>query len=189
MKIIKYGVLFVVVMLSCSCSWFSRKPKGPPAPQTTSPPAAEPKRTSEPTYPFLPNDITFEIKADPQLNRYRNNAHTLLLCIFQLKDPNGFNQLAEEEGGLPKLMECQRFDATVANARRLVIQPGQVLTDVRDRAQGARYIGLVSGYYGTGKEKVSQLVPLPSPETVPDYAGTTITIQLGPNELESVTVK
>ena len=137
---------------------------------------------------FKKDDIILLVKADPQLNRFQNNAHTLLLCIYQLKDPNGFNQLIEEEGGIAKLMECRRFDASVANAKRLIIQPGQELNDVRDRAQGARFIGLVSGYYGMGKEKLSHLVPL-TLDSAGDSPGTTITIELGPYEINNVTVK
>jgi predicted component of type VI protein secretion system len=194
MRIPKILLVTACTLICCSCSWFSSKPKAPATP--TSPTGTteaaselyklESKKAAAEA--FKKDDIILLVKADPQLNRFQNNAHTLLLCIYQLKDPNGFNQLIEEEGGIAKLMECRRFDASVANAKRLIIQPGQELNDVRDRAQGARFIGLVSGYYGMGKEKLSHLVPL-TLDSAGDSPGTTITIELGPYEINNVTVK
>jgi type VI secretion system VasD/TssJ family lipoprotein len=189
MRTLKVALLFIGVLICCSCSWFSSKPKDSPAPvhdPSTELLKAESKKAAAEA--FKKDDITLAIKADPQLNRYQNNAHTLFLCIYQLRDPNGFNQLVEEDGGIQKLMECRRFDGTVVNAKRMVIQPGQELRDVRDRAQGAHYVGVVSGYYGTGKEKVTHLEPL-TPNSTSDSSGTSITIELGPYEIESVTVQ
>ncbi|HEY5512047.1 MAG TPA: type VI secretion system lipoprotein TssJ [Geomonas sp.] len=166
--ILKIAVLAALPAIGCSCSWFAKKPSRP---------AAE---------AFKKEAISILIKADPQLNRFQRNAHTLFLCIYQLKDPNGFNQLAQEKDGVPKLLECGRFDASVANAKQFTLQPGQELNDVRDRAEGARYIGLATGYYGTGKEKVTELSTLAPGRNGP--SGTSIRIELGPQEITSVKV-
>ena len=40
--------------------------------------------------------VLLNLKADPQLNLYQGSPHTLSLCIYQLRDPNGFNQLAAD---------------------------------------------------------------------------------------------
>lgn len=196
MKTFPVALLAATTLLCSSCSWFSAQP---PAPQVTVP-SVEVMPPSLPAPPnlaeirkaeaeiFRKDDITLVIRADQQLNRFQNNAHALFLCIYQLKDPNGFNQLTEEEGGMAKMLECRRFDATVANAKRQVVQPGQELREIRDRAQGARFIGIAAGYYGTGKERVTHLAPL-TPAVGAGYGGTTITIELGPYEIESVTVK
>jgi predicted component of type VI protein secretion system len=88
------------------------------------------------------------------LNLYQNRPHTLHLCVYQVSDPNGFNQLSEEKEGLYKLLECQRFDPSVTNARRLVVQPGQEETFHLDRAEGTKYVGIVAGYYALEKSNV-----------------------------------
>jgi len=67
--------------------------------------------------------VLLQLKADPQLNLYQGSPHTLSLCLYQLRDPNGFNQLAADQNGLYKLLECSRFDPTVATATRLDVQP------------------------------------------------------------------
>ena len=136
---------------------------------------------------YKKQDLSLLIKADQKLNRFQNNAHTLFLCIYQLKDPNAFNQLAEDRDGISKLLECVRFDGSVANAKRTVVQPGQSMKDTRDRAEGVRFIGVAAGYFGSGKQKVTELAPLSVING--DYSGNTIDVDLGPYEIERVTVK
>lgn len=192
MRLIKKVLVLGALVACSSCSWFSSSQPQPPVTPTfhyepiTELPKTERMKAAEEAY--KKDDITLEIKADPLLNRYQNNAHTVFLCIYQLKEPNGFIQLAEEDGGIAKLMECRRFDASVANAKRLVVQPGQELKDTRDRAQGARYIGLAAGYYGTGKEKMTHLEQLP-PGNIDESSGTVISIELGSHEIDSVKVQ
>lgn len=170
-RTVKIAVVAAFTLLSCSCSWSSKKPV-----------AMQRKAEVAQNGP-----MTLLIKADPQLNRYGKSAHTLLLCLYQLKDPNGFNQLAQERDGLSKLMECGRFDASVVNARQLVLQPGQELKEVRDRAEGARYLGIATGYFGTGKEKVTDLLPLSG--TGGDFPASQVQVELGAYQILHAKVK
>ena len=173
MTLVKMALLVALAGVSCSCSWFGKSPADP------SRQAAEMSRKEA---------VTIEVKADAQLNRFDKKPHTLYLCIYQLKDPNGFNQLAEEKGGLTKLLECSRFDGSVASAKQLVVQPGQELREVRDRAEGARYVGIATGYYGTGKEKLTDSFPL-LPVHRGDTSSSVIRIDLGPRQITRITVK
>ena len=132
--------------------------------------------------------LTVLIKADPQLNRFEKNPHTLFLCLYQLKDPDGFNQLAQERDGVPKLMECGRFDPTVASAGQLVVQPGQETSEVRARAEGARYFGVAAGYYGMGKQKVTVLTPLLPTKGGSEPHGGTLRLDLGPYQISDLKV-
>ena len=157
-------------------------PQAPQAPQVTDIAKLESSRVT-----YKKQDFTLLIQADSQLNRFQNNSHTLFLCVYQLKDPNAFNQLAEEKDGLPKLLECARFDGTVANAKRVSVQPGQTIKETRDRAEGARFIGIAAGYYGSGNQKVTDIAPLSVVNG--DFPGNTIGIDLGPFEIDQVTVK
>lgn len=136
---------------------------------------------------YKKDELSFSIKADNQLNKYRNDSHALFLCIYQLKDPNGFNQQAEERAGIAKLLECTRFDASVANSKRIVVQPGQQIHELRDRAEGARFIGVATGYYGAEKVTATQLKAIPPERQA--LQGLKIDIDLGPYEIEKVTVK
>ena len=118
--------------------------------------------------PMLPPEWRYEkeavkltLQADPQLNLYNKMAHTLQLCVYQLKDPNGFNQLTETEEGLYKLLEGSMFDASVANFKRLNMSPGQSMPFTMDRAEGAKYIGIAAGYATIQKDRITRLIDIP----------------------------
>lgn len=105
--------------------------------------------------------IHVNLTADSRLNLYQGTPHALMLCLYQLKDPNAFNQIVDEKDGLHKLLECNRFDASVANAKRLVVQPGQVEKQDLDRAEGAKYVAIAAGYYAY-KERPTRIYAVPS---------------------------
>jgi type VI secretion system VasD/TssJ family lipoprotein len=114
-----------------------------------------------PDWKFAKNAINLHIFADDQLNLNEGTPHTLLLCVYQLKDPNEFNHLAGFREGLYQLLECEHYDSAVANASRLIVNPGQDRHFVFDRAEGARYLAVVAGYYTIQKEYIIRLSDLP----------------------------
>ncbi len=112
-------------------------------------------------WPFQERAVVFRLEADEQLNLYHGTSHTLLLCIYQLRDPNAFNQAMEDQKGLYKLLSCKRFDPSVLSFKKLVLQPGESREVVMDRAEGAHYVGVAAGYYNLQKEKVCRLFSIP----------------------------
>ena len=120
--------------------------------------------------------IRLHLKGDPQLNLYQGSAHTLMVCIYSLKDPNAFTQLADEKEGIPRLLECGRFDPSVTQAKRLVIQPGRDVIESLDRPEGAKYVGLAAGYYDLRKERAVRLFPIPVTE---EKRGSTLILRPG----------
>jgi type VI secretion system VasD/TssJ family lipoprotein len=132
------SVVFMLVLFSCS------KKVLPP-----------------PQWGYEKDAIKMQIAADPMLNLDNGKAHTLYVCIYQLKDPNGFNQLSGDPSGLYKLLDCKLFDRGVASARRLIVNPGKDNTLMMDRAENAKYLAVVAGYYGIVKERITRLVKIP----------------------------
>jgi type VI secretion system VasD/TssJ family lipoprotein len=105
--------------------------------------------------------IRLVLTADPQLNAHDGLPHTLHLCLYQLKDPNAFNQFSGDEDGLYLLLGCSVFDQSVTSFQRLTIQPGQQLTQSFDRAEGSRYVGIAAGYYIIEKERITRFLKIP----------------------------
>ena len=108
--------------------------------------------------------IELNIASDSKLNLFQKQSHSLILCLYHLKDPTGFNQLVDEKGGLAKLLDCSRFDPSVTYAKRLVIQPGQRISEVMDRTEGSKFVGVVAGYYSLQKESSIRTYPIPVTE-------------------------
>ncbi|MEW6381890.1 MAG: type VI secretion system lipoprotein TssJ [bacterium] len=172
-KLCKTLFLGAVTLVLCTCCARKPKVKGPVQPK----PQLE-KKEIIPLSPPAPAEWLYEkgairlhLKADPQLNLYQGTAYTLSLCIYQLSSPNAFQELMENEEGLGRLLECSRFDASVASYRNIVIQPKQELTESLDRAEGARYVAVVAGYYMLRKEQVTCLLPVPVVEETVDASG------------------
>ena len=119
------------------------------------------KQLPPPESAYEEGAIKVHVKADHQLNLSDGKAHTLLVCVYQLKDPNALNQLSGDEDGLYRLLECGLFDASVAGAKRLIVQPGQDTIFNLDRAEGARFVAVAAGYYLLEKERVVRLYEIP----------------------------
>jgi type VI secretion system VasD/TssJ family lipoprotein len=140
-KYVKMLSVLLLIFFVCSCA---SQPVPPPS-----------------EWRYEKEAIHLNFIADPQLNLYDGEAHTLLVCVYQLRDPNAFNQLTEDEDGLYKLLECSRFDSSVVSSQRLFVQPRQSFTDTLDRAEGARYVAVVAGYYVVQKEGMVRLFDVP----------------------------
>jgi len=114
-----------------------------------------------PDWNFEKAAITINLKADNRLNLNEEIPHTLLLCIYQLKDRNTFNRIAENQEGIYKLLECNLFDGSVTSVKRLIANPGQVMDFTLDRAEGTRYVAIVAGYYLLAKERMIRFYEVP----------------------------
>jgi type VI secretion system VasD/TssJ family lipoprotein len=113
-------------------------------------------------YGYEKDAIELHVKADKQLNYKDKKAHALVICVYQLMSPNAFNQLAGSRGGLYSLLECSVFDpAGVAVSKQIVVSPGKDMDIKLDRAEGAKYVALVAGYYTIEKEKITRLYKIP----------------------------
>ena len=69
------------------------------------------------------------------------------MIVYQLTGIDAFNNLAKNEDGLKKLLREESFDQTVVSIDRLIVQPEDAQTLVVDRAEKARWVGIVAGYY------------------------------------------
>ena len=152
----------IPALFPCSCAK-APKPPATGTPSVTATPAPQPAYAPPPPteWRYEKDGIRLRLQGDPKLNLFQGESHTLLVCLYNLRDPNAFNQLAEGREGLTKLLECGRFDPSVASSKRLVVQPGQELNEIMDRAEGAKYVALVAGYYSLQKEKAVRLYPVP----------------------------
>ena len=145
-----------------------------------------------PNWEFEKDAITVNLMSDPKLNFDDGAPHTLLVCLYQLKDPKSFNQLSEDTDGIYKLLECSLFDPSVATAKRIIVRPGQDAKVTLDRADGAKYVALVAGYYTLEKARMIRLYDIPVVVEKKGFIKTTkvarpeklvIDIPLGPSQI------
>jgi type VI secretion system VasD/TssJ family lipoprotein len=150
-----------------------------------------------PKWRYEKEAIRVRLRADALLNLYDGVPHKLHICIYQLGDPNAFDQFSEDEEGLLKLLECGGFDGSVISHKILSVQPGQDATFVVDRAEGAKHVGLVARYYVLRKDSMVRLFDVPvivekkgllSRTKVSKAAPLFIDLGLGPQQIKAVSL-
>ena len=107
--------------------------------------------------------IKIQIKADAELNWHGGSAHTLQLCVYQLKDLKVFEDLAKYEEGLRTLLRyrCELFDPTVVKSESLFIEPGEYLLLTLDRFEDAQYVAIAAGYEGFSTNRATKTINIP----------------------------
>jgi type VI secretion system VasD/TssJ family lipoprotein len=100
----------------------------------------------KPEWAYEKSAVRIHIKADNKLNLFNNKAHTLYVCLYQLRDVISFDKLATDASGIRQMLECRLFDEGVVWAGSKVIHPGEDIVLTLDRAERAEHIGLVAGY-------------------------------------------
>jgi type VI secretion system VasD/TssJ family lipoprotein len=142
-------------------------------------PAPPVVQQTPPTY--TQNFIQVRLEADPQLNVHDGLSHALHLCVYQLVDPNAFNQISEDQMGISKLLGCERFDPGVALSRKLIVQPGEKVNLRLDRAEGAKYVGIAAGYYTLQKKNSIRLYSIP---LIEERKGSVIDVRQAPLNID-----
>lgn len=168
------AALLIFFSLLAGCSWFSSSPPPPPPPtplekaHTAEDNLRQAKEELKKNYPepqphwkFEANAIEIRFKASRGLNNYMGEAHSLVISIYQMSDPNAFSTYLADRDKLTEIMDPHRFDKTVTAYDQLFLQPGEERIVHLDRAENTRYVALVAGYYGADPDQVTRLFEIP----------------------------
>jgi len=111
------------------------------------------KKEAPSDWSYGKKSVTITYQADKDLNQVDGRQHTLLLVTYQLNDVNSFNRFAGYKEGVEKLLSAEAFDATVMSVDKTFVEPGASGTLEYDRAENAKYVGMVAGYYNLSPQK------------------------------------
>lgn len=125
------------------------------------PPEAKP---GVPQLTFGSKDIALRIQADSMLNLFDGKAHTVVMGVYQVDDPNAFKGLAKDQKGLKTLLECKSFGSSCLSVQRVILQPGELQNLVLDRAKGAQWVCLAVGYYNLDPGNCTRMYQIPMNE-------------------------
>jgi len=101
----------------------------------------------EPKWDYKPKSIKISINADNMLNEFQGTSHALQLVFYQFDNINKFVELAEYRDGLKKLLKAQNFDPSVQAIKKIFVDPDEKNVVILDRAEKAKFIGIVAGYF------------------------------------------
>jgi len=114
-----------------------------------------------PLWTFERDALKINYLADSALNSFDGESHTIVVAIYQLSGLDAFNDLSKNEKGLKKLLASERFDRSVLDITKLIIQPGERNQLILDRCEDARWIGIVAGYYNLVPGQVTRTAEIP----------------------------
>jgi type VI secretion system VasD/TssJ family lipoprotein len=94
--------------------------------------------------------INMLIRAASDVNSVSGRPHSIALGIFQMNDPNTFSALAVDQAGPEgafELLQKGKVDDTIVNFQLISMRPGEQKKISISRAQTAKYIGVIAGYF------------------------------------------
>jgi type VI secretion system VasD/TssJ family lipoprotein len=114
-----------------------------------------------PQFSYQEKAVQINLRSDPKLHWHEGSPHTLMLCVYQLRDLNGFSQMSSTNEGLYQLLECRTSDPSMVTSNRVFIQPGDSSLLTYDRAEGTRYVGVIAGYFDMHEENMVRKAKIP----------------------------
>ena len=116
---------------------------------------------AEVEWAYQKEGIWLQLASDQQLNTYNNEPHTLVMGIYQLSETQSFFKLLSDQGQITKDLLTGQTGKQVVQFDRYVISPGKATVLKLDRAQGAKFIGMIAGYYDFNAENAARLFRVP----------------------------
>ncbi len=112
---------------------------------------------------FEKQAIMLRVQSSDDLNIFQDRAHTLIIGICQLSDPNTFNSMRSTREGLQELLSKSSFDVSggIVAVEKRVIRPDRTEVIILDRAESAKYLGIAAGYFELVPERVSYILKIP----------------------------
>ena len=105
--------------------------------------------------------IYINLESEGLLNFYNNEPHTMILGVIQLSEPKGFTKLLKSPEVIKQILETGKAEETILQLDRFVVTPGTRTSLLIDRAQDAKVVGVVAGYFNFDAIKSSRLFKIP----------------------------
>jgi len=105
--------------------------------------------------------INLVIRAAADVNSVSGRPHSIAVGIFQMNDPNTFSGLSVTQEGAVELLQKGQIDDTVVNYQLITLRPGEQKKVSISRAQTAKYIGVVAGYFKLNPKTDTRIFEIP----------------------------
>jgi len=105
--------------------------------------------------------INLILKAMTDVNSVSGRPHSIVVGLFQMSDPNTFSGLTVTREGSVELLQKGKIDETIVDFRLLTMRPGEQKKVSVSRAEAARYIGIIAGYFKLNPRTDVKIFPIP----------------------------
>lgn len=118
--------------------------------------------TPEPKWDQAEAAVKLVFHADPKLNFYENQPHSVAVSIFQLDEPNAFQQIINTPSNRHLLLSLSATLPPSLASKRFYMMPGETQVLTFDRAERAKWIAVVAGYFDPEENKSALLQEISS---------------------------
>lgn len=105
--------------------------------------------------------INLVLRASADVNSVGGRPHSIAIGVFQMNDPNTFSGLSVTREGATELLQKGQIDETIVNYQLINIRPGEQRKVSISRAQTAKHIGVIAGYYQLNPKTDVKIFPIP----------------------------
>jgi len=105
--------------------------------------------------------INLVLKSTADVNTVSGRPHSIAVGLFQMNDPNTFSGLSVTREGAVELLQKGKIDDSIVDFQLLTIRPGEQKKISVSRAQTAKYIGVVAGYFKLNPKTDVKIFPIP----------------------------
>jgi len=105
--------------------------------------------------------INLVLKAVADVNSVSGRPHSIVVGLFQMSDPNTFSGLSVTREGSVELLQKGKIDETIVDFRLLTMRPGEQKKVSVSRAEAAKYIGVIAGYFKLNPKTDVKIFPIP----------------------------
>ena len=91
--------------------------------------------------------INLLVRAAADVNSVSGRPHSIAVGVFQMNDPSTFAGLSVTREGAVELLQKRKIDESIVDFQLLTIRPGERKNVSIARAETAKYIGVISGYF------------------------------------------
>ena len=105
--------------------------------------------------------INLVMRAVADVNSVSGRPHSIVVGLFQMSDPNTFSGLSVTREGSVELLQKGKIDETIVDFRLLTMRPGEQKKVSVSRAEAAKYIGVIAGYFKLNPKTDVKIFPIP----------------------------
>ena len=105
--------------------------------------------------------INLVIRATADVNSVGGRPHSIAIGVFQMNDPNTFSGLSVTREGAIELLQKGQIDESIVSFQMINIRPGEQRKVSINRAQTAKHIGVIAGYFKLNPNTDTNIFPIP----------------------------
>jgi len=140
-----------------------------------------------------PAAVSLQIEASPRLNEFGTTVHAVTVAVFQANTAQALSSLFASADAAARLLETGKGGTGILSVERFPVEPGTAVHVTLDRVEGARYVGILAGYYDlrSGAVRLFQIPVREREEGVifrkkfSEPASVAISVSLGRSSIES----